>query len=470
MNTVALLLVVAGISLILYLVVPGRWQNSLLLLSSYVFVFLLSPSFLVALIVMTGIAYLAFKGIRAHRWYSGWIFRLTLVAIVGFLLGFRFMGIAHGSPGILTMVQSSERLQQMLWFPLGLSFYSLQAISILVDTHRGYWKTDAGFVDFALYLAYFPKFLAGPIERHVDFLPQLSHPRVLKNRDWEEGFTLIVLGLFRKVGVADILREGVPSAFLTEPQAYHMTELWFFLIMTFAIFYFDFSGYTNIARGISRLFGIQISANFDRPFSSVQLWEFWNRWHMSLSHWIRDYVYFPLTRFMLRISGGKVLPENTVLPVIVAMIVSAVWHGLALNFWIWGVLMGCIMGLERLWTVRKRGNRLEEKGVYRRVLGVLRTWVLLVAIGIPFLVQGHHLDVFVGELFQLDGGWKLNPRLLIFLLPGIVLEIWQTRSGDELVPLRQPRWQRVVMLTVAAIWIILASQLHLPKPFIYQGF
>ena len=470
MNPLALLLVISAVALCGYLLVPGRYQNPLLLGFSYLLVTTLSVSFGIALALMTILSYGAFLGIRSRKWYSVWILRASLVAIVGVLLGFRFIGIAQGDPGILTVVQSSRSMQEMLWFPLGLSFYSLQAISILVDTHRGYWKAETGFVDFALYLAYFPKFLAGPIERHVDFLPQLSHPRILKNRDWEEGFTLIMLGLFRKVGVADILREGVPSQFLTDPQAFHMTELWFFLILTFAVFYFDFSGYTNIARGISRLFGIEISANFDRPFSGVQLWEFWNRWHMSLSHWIRDYVYFPLTRFMLRISGGKVLPENTVFPVIVAMIVSAVWHGVSLNFWIWGVLMGCIMGLERLWTVRKRGDRLEKKPAYRRVFGVVRTWMLLVVTGIPFLVQGQYLEVFVGELLQFDHTWTLNPRLLIFLLPGIALEIWQTRSGDELVPLRQSRWRRVVLLTLAAIWIMLASQLHLPKPFIYQGF
>jgi hypothetical protein len=177
--------------------------------------------------------------------------------------------------------------------PVGLAYYTLQNISYLVDVRHKQIAASVDFIDFALYLAYFPKLLSGPIERARTFLPQLANPRRVDNETLARSFTLIIVGLLRKLLIASLF-SGILfwNAFET-PALYTAPELIGWIVIYGLFLYNDFAGYTSIVRGISGLFGIQLSHNFKQPYFARNLTEFWNNWHISLSHWLRDYIFFP---------------------------------------------------------------------------------------------------------------------------------------------------------------------------------
>ena len=183
-----------------------------------------------------------------------------------------------------------------LLLPIGLAYYSLQNISYLIDIYRKQTVAATDFIDFALYLAYFPKLLSGPIERARTFLPKLAQPRHVDNKLLARSFTLIIVGLMRTLLIAGILLKMIFWDAFETPAKYTAPELIGWLLIYSLFLYNDFAGYTSIVRGVSGLFGLELSRNFSQPYFTRNLTEFWNSWHISLSHWLRDYIYFPLSR------------------------------------------------------------------------------------------------------------------------------------------------------------------------------
>jgi alginate O-acetyltransferase complex protein AlgI len=189
--------------------------------------------------------------------------------------------------------------------PLGLSFYVLQTISYLVDVYRGQLKAERNWMNFALYLAYFPKIIAGPIERARSFLPKLAPARIVDNSMISRGVSLIFVGMVRKLLIADTLTAFILPDVFEVPAKYTPPELIGWLVIYAFALYNDFAGYTDIVRGISGLFGIELSSNFRVPYFSRNFTEFWSRWHITLSEWLRDYIYFPLSRALGRRNPGR---------------------------------------------------------------------------------------------------------------------------------------------------------------------
>jgi hypothetical protein len=263
-------------ALLLYHVVPVRLRTVVLLAFSYAFCASLGFSQLAILVALTAGnlaigARVASDDPRRRAWLWGGI-----ALNVGLLLAMR--ELRGGGPAIIA----------------GLSFYSVQAISYLADTYSGALRVQPALATFALYLAYFPKFLAGPIERPRAFFERLAGPKAVDDESVAEAATLIVTGMVRKLVIADPLGALLPADAFAPPLSLSPGSKAFALVVYAFVLYNDFAGYTAIVRGVSRLFGIDLSPNFQRPFFAATFSEFWTRWHITLSNWLRDYIYMPV--------------------------------------------------------------------------------------------------------------------------------------------------------------------------------
>jgi len=214
--------------------------------------------------------------------------------------------------------------------PVGISFYVFQSLSYTIDFYRGKIERERSYIRYATFVSLFPRLMMGPIERAGNLLPQLREPTRITTQDVTDGASLFVVGLFKKVAMADYLARYVDMVY-GSPGEYQSPAL---ILATFAYtwqIYFDFSGYTDMARGVARMMGFRLMLNFNNPYLATGLGEFWGRWHISLSTWFKDYVYIPL-------GGNRKGTFNTYRNMVLTMVISGLWHGAAWTFVIWGAL------------------------------------------------------------------------------------------------------------------------------------
>jgi alginate O-acetyltransferase complex protein AlgI len=462
-------------SLGIYYLLPRKIQNYWLLLVSYIFYITWAWEAALTLAILTLVTYsigLALNSNTQKRYQLLWLgIGLNLFALVFFRLNDFFL------PNLFLWLESAGINTQggSLGFliPIGLSFYVLQNISYLVDVYRKQLLPTNNLVDFALYLAYFPKLLAGPIERARTFLPKLEKPRVVDESLLARSLVLIVIGYLRKVVIADTFIAGTPSGILEQPYNYGALELagWL-LIYAFAL-YNDFAGYTSIVRGISGLFGIELSPNFNLPYLSRNFSEFWNRWHITLSQWLRDYIFFPLTRaLMARIPNRQNLIVIA-LPPFVTMLASGFWHGLSWNMLFWGVLHGIYLTGERIISFKGSGHSSEQPR-WRQGLGILITFALVTLAWVPFrleLPNAFHYWLGLLKWGNLEiVHWRELYVGLMYLVPVIILEGIQWRYQEEVFILRWPRLAQAFVLASIIFLIFIGFPFEVGPPFVYQGF
>ena len=274
-----------GLVAVAYYLLPRRGQNLLLLAASYLFYVTWSWQFLASLLALTAFNFVLARRLEPAQSPRPIALRVGVGVNVLVLVFFKYVDFFV--PEILVLLSRLgvpvhvDTLNVLL--PVGLSFYSLQAISYLVDVYRGQLSAASDWAEFALYMAYFPKLTAGPIERARSFLPKLAGRRTLNSEVLAKGFTLIMIGLVRKIVIANPLLGAIPNRVFEDPAAFSGGALAAWLLAYACGIYCDFAGYTDVARGVSALYGIQLSRNFDQPFFSRNLGEFWNRWHISLS-------------------------------------------------------------------------------------------------------------------------------------------------------------------------------------------
>ena len=226
--------------------------------------------------------------------------------------------------------------------PVGISFYTFQSLSYTIDVYRRRVVPTSRFWDFALFVAYFPPMVAGPIERGRHLLPQLTRPRRIRLGQSMDGIVLILLGLFKKVAIADGVAPAVDAVF-NSSGAVSQSDVALAVILFAIQIFCDFSGYSDIARGVSKLLGIELILNFNLPYFSKNPSEFWRRWHISLSSWLRDYLYIPL-------GGNKQGGARTYFNLFVTMLLGGLWHGAAWNYVLWGAYQGALLCGHRLLT------------------------------------------------------------------------------------------------------------------------
>jgi alginate O-acetyltransferase complex protein AlgI len=347
-----------------------------LLAASWLFYMSWNPWFLWVILFTTAVDYGAGRLIEAAPTPRGrrlWLLA-SVVSNLGYLAFFKYsnFALANGSAALRALGWPAPGLAVRVVLPLGISFHTFQGISYTLDVYRGKVRAVRSFTDFALFVAFFPQLVAGPIVRAVEFLPQMATPPAVTGAYAVEGLHWFLLGLFKKVFLADRLAQFVDPVF-AHPAAFDaVTHRWAILAYAAQI-YCDFSGYSDIAIGCAKWFGFELPQNFNFPYLAGSIADFWRRWHISLSTWLRDYLYIPL-------GGSRQGTLRTYVNLLLTMTLCGLWHGASWNYVLWGFYNGVLLAGHRLYdralTGRPWADRLRGHPAFR-LAALLGTLVLV---------------------------------------------------------------------------------------------
>ncbi|MES9923758.1 MAG: MBOAT family O-acyltransferase [Candidatus Thiodiazotropha endolucinida] len=392
---------------------------------------------------------------------------LSLCSNLGLLGFFKYFGFFSKEFAVLLEslgFQASMPTLNII-LPVGISFYTFQTLAYTIDVYRGKTKPTNNLLDFAVYVSFFPQLVAGPIERSKDLLPQIVNPRSFTKGNFSEGLYHILIGMFKKVVIADNMAPIVNQVFSTPVSDLNGTEI---LIGVYAFafqIYGDFSGYSSIAQGIAKWLGINLSWNFRMPYFSTTPSEFWRRWHITLSSWLRDYLYITL-------GGNRHGHFNTFRNLVLTMFLGGLWHGANWTFAVWGLAHGFILVVyHALESVTKK---ILIPGIVGKVIGaiiffhlVCITWLLFRAENLTqavsmFAQLFHNFSMTEFSLYSLG-------MLGFFALPIVILELVIERSGDMLYVLRT-HWLVQAMIYSYFIFMLIIFPPLTPQVFIYFQF
>jgi D-alanyl-lipoteichoic acid acyltransferase DltB (MBOAT superfamily) len=333
-------LVFLPVVLALYWALPRRGQNIVLVAASYVFYGWEHPWFLLPLWGSTLVDYACALGMERFRPYRRLFLLTSIVVSVALLATFKYAGfISENIDALLAQFGSNPiGVTFRLVLPAGLSFYTFQSIGYVVDVYARRVRAERNLLDYALYVTFFPQLVAGPIERAGHMLPQYHSDRVFDPAGWRAGLALMLWGFFKKVVIADNTAPIVNKVFALAHPSFPV--IWAGVLAFAVQIYADFSGYTDIARGTARLLGIELMRNFNHPYLATSPADFWRRWHISLSSWLRDFIYIPL-------GGNRGGPARASFNLIATFAISGLWHGASWNYVLWGLYWGCLIVIQR---------------------------------------------------------------------------------------------------------------------------
>jgi alginate O-acetyltransferase complex protein AlgI len=428
------------------------------------FVFLLGGVSALAQLGAVGVS--RFEHPRSRRIATG----VAVAAILAPLAWFKYYGFfavsvtnVFASAGI----HASPPLVQVI-LPVGISFFTFMAVSYVVDVSRGDAPV-AGTVDALLYLSLFPHLVAGPIVRPNELIPQFRTELDARRIDVAGAAWLILGGLFKKVVIASYLTTTIVDPVFGDPVRHSAVEVLFGIVGFAVVIYADFSGYTDIAIGVARLLGFRFPQNFDRPYSARSIGEFWRRWHMTLSRWLRDYLYIPL-------GGNQRGARRTYVNLLLTMLLGGLWHGADWTFVVWGAYHGALLCAERLRARRRRAHQLGpvvETGL--RVWGERASTFALVCVGWVFF-RADSMHTALSLLGRLATGWTTPTRLVQPQVLGIIAMMLALQYAgptlgdalkDRLAGLRPATFGAVAGI---ALMIIATMGPHGVAPFIYFQF
>ncbi len=438
---------------------PHRGQNRLLLAASYVFYGWWDWRFLSLIVVSTlvdfGVAR-RLTAVAAPRRRRLWLL-VSVATNLGLLGAFKYFGFfAAEAAGLLRALGLGADLPTLrVILPVGISFYTFQTMSYTIDVYRGRAEPARSLPDFALFVCFFPQLVAGPIERYHRLMPQIAGPRRRAPGDFAEGLHHVLLGLFKKVVVADNLAVLANAVFGGDPAALTGGQV---LVGVYAFafqIYGDFSGYSSIAQGVAKWLGFDLSTNFRLPYFAVSPSDLWRRWHVTLSSWLRDYLYVPL-------GGNRGGRARTYRNLLLTMLLGGLWHGAGWTFVAWGLFHGLILVLWRVAAELRRSPRPAAAAAswpwWRRVGAALLMFHLTCVSWLLFRSRS------IGQAWDLlrrivAGPW-LDPVavyglgvLAFFVLPLLLLELWLERRRDLTALLTAPWPARATVYAYCALML-----------------
>jgi alginate O-acetyltransferase complex protein AlgI len=456
-------------------------QNGLLLLASYFFYACWDYRFLFLLFFSTVLDYLtgikigeATSEIARKRWLC---FSISInLGLLGVFKYYNFFVTSFADALALLHIAAHLPTIQII-LPIGISFYTFHGISYLIDIYKRRIVTEKKAIDYALFVSFFPLLVAGPIERATHLLPQLRISRTFDYTKTVDGLRQILWGLFKKVVVADCCAEYVNLVF-GNTQLPGSMYLWAAILFSFQI-YCDFSGYSDIAIGSARLFGINLLKNFDFPYFSRDIAEFWRRWHISLTSWLRDYIYIPL-------GGSRVSRVTKIRNVFIIFLVSGFWHGANWTFIVWGLLNALYILPSIVWNTNRNNLNMVAKG---RILpnmkdffAILSTFTLTTFAWIFFRATTLHQAIFYIKKILSKSIWLMpkpeyTETLSVSLLTIILLVVffitieWRGREQDYALARLGLGWHKAqrwlfYFVLISAIFVFNAKE----QPFIYFQF
>lgn len=468
------------IALLGYYAAPRRWKHALLTLLSYVFYGWANPAFVLLLLFSTVVDYVCGLVIAKHHPLKKdsevpmlapgtprsrsqraalAISVITNLSLLGF---FKYFNFATENYDALVQAIGLPHLQLDLalrvTLPLGISFYTFQTMSYTIDVFRGHARALPNFLDFSCYVSMFPQLVAGPIIRFSEVSEQLRQ-RTHTLEKCARGIAFISIGLAKKILIANSCGKLADVAF--GAGAISMGDAWYGIVAYAFQIYFDFSAYSDMAIGLGLLLGFVFPKNFDSPYRAQSITEFWQRWHISLSSWLRDYLYIPL-------GGNRKGPLRTYINLAVVMLLGGLWHGASWNFVLWGGLHGSLLGVERALGKNSLYHRLPapvRTGI--TFLTICITWVFFRAADLPAALA--YLGAMFGrvapaETAPLLSGLLYQPYYVIMFAAAFIITWGAPQTWDWTRSL--PVWKIAVAAALLIISILLLST-QAYNPFIY---
>ena len=458
--------------IILYRSTGHRWQNRMLLVASYVFYGAWDWRFLSLIFASTVVDYFTGLGIGRSdkpRRRKG-LLVLSMCVNLGLLGVFKYYGFfAAEAVHALQALGLDVALPSLkIVLPVGISFYTFQTMSYTIDVYRGKTRPTRSFLDFALYVAFFPQLVAGPIERSSRLMPQILKPRTVGANEFVEGLYLVMAGLFKKVVIADNMAVIVNGLFAADPAKVSGAE---YLVGVYAFafqIYGDFAGYSGIARGVAKWMGFDLMTNFRMPYLAVSPSDFWRRWHISLSTWLRDYLYIPL-------GGNRSGKFKTYRNLMITMLLGGLWHGARWTFVAWGLYHGLLLIAQRLTTGKT--DHVKRPGAASGIIHVGKVVLMfnLVCIG-WLLFRADSMTqawTILGKIFT---DLRVTPlatygisMVAFYVVPLLVLDLWLEKSDDLLQLTRTPWPVRACVYSYFAL-MLLVFHPTVTSEFIYFQF
>jgi alginate O-acetyltransferase complex protein AlgI len=441
-------------------------RRNLLLAASYLFYGWWDWRFCFLLLLCTAVDYTAARGIEAARTPRGkraWLV-LSLISNLGWLAFFKYTNFFLANLRPLFRIAGLEVPHLDVVLPVGISFYTFQSISYIVDVYRGLLPAHRNVRDYMLFVAFFPQLLAGPIVRGVQFLPQMKTLHPLRLDHVRLGTEQFVRGFAKKVLFADTLAVFADPVF-GHPSSYTPLTCWLAVIAYAGQIYYDFSGYSDMAIGVARMLGIEFPVNFRHPYRSLDITEFWRRWHISLSSWLRDYLYIPL-------GGNRRGRGRTYLNLALTMLLGGLWHGASWTFVAWGALHGGALALHK-WITEWRGTPRDARP---GPLAALASWALTFVFVLVTWVFFRSPDfatagAMLRRMAFLESGgivWAYAQALVVMAL-AVMAHLWSVAHDDRSPSLDLRRPLAWPALTVVLLLVLLYAPFG-TNPFIYFQF
>lgn len=446
--------------LLLYFVLPSKYRNGFLFFANLIFYAWGEPVFVVVMIVAIIINYFFGLGIEKHPSKAKILLVIGIVIDLSLLFFFKYAAFFREIAVALTGLPLGNFPEIAL--PIGISFYTFQSLSYLVDIYRRDIAAEKSFICFGTYLAFFPQLIAGPIVRYDEMSADLHRRRVTKSQ-FSEGVSLFLIGLGKKVCIANemgVLWEQLRPLAATEGLlAAHVG------IIAFALqIYFDFSGYSDMARGLGKMFGFSLPVNFNYPYHAESLTDFWRRWHMTLTRWFRDYVYIPC-------GGNRKGTMRTVLNLFLVWSLTGLWHGADYNFILWGIY----------WFALLCGEKFLWQGLLKKVPKVIRSiysWVFILIGWVLFSLSSMgEIGTYLTAMFTLKNGFlhgdsvtyilSYLPLLLVALFAAMPYgkQLWQKLSAQRYASILE-----FLGLTLIFLFAVASLTNQSYNPFLYFRF
>ena len=447
--------------LALFYLLPKPARRYLMLAASLAFYMAWNWKFVVLLLGLITVDFFAALWIRSRQGPTRRLaLLLSLAANIGMLGWFKYANFLRETWFHFARPGAPYHPLDII-LPLGISFHTFQSISYVIDVYRGEQPAITGYVDYALFVAFFPQLVAGPIVRAREFFLDYFNWRKPTSEEWQRGCAMILTGYVKKLIFADQFKIA-SDLYFANPQALPgMMPAWTASIAFALQIFFDFSGYTDIAIGLALLFGFHFPENFRRPYLAATLTEFWRRWHMTLSSWLRDYVYISL-------GGNRKGKLRTYLNLLLTMLLGGLWHGASWNFVIWGGYHGAVLAAERILWNRRQPNALARLPLAAlNFLVVCLGWVFFRATtfaGASYVIhQMFALGAAHGHSVLTPLQWRLAIGTLVVALAEEYAGVW-TKLTEA------PAWLRTAIAVLAILAIEIFSASDQAVPFVYFQF
>ncbi len=456
----------------LYFLLPKKARDIWLLMASLFFYAWGEPEFLILMLFSIVANYLL--ALRLVEFPVGSLARKAILALdvvinLGILFVFKYMNFITKTLHDIWPYSQELFAQTSFVLPIGISFFTFQAMSYVIDVYRG-TPVQKKFGHLALYISMFPQLIAGPIVRYTTIMEQLENRRVTPGQ-FANGIFRFLRGFNKKVILANICAQVADAAFAESNLSVAMA--WLGAIAYALQIFFDFGGYSEMAIGLGKMFGFEFLENFDYPYISKTITEFWRRWHISLGSWFRDYVYFPL-------GGSRVKSKfRLVFNLFVVWLATGIWHGASWNFILWGVLYGVVITIEKLTNLPKRLPRHKVLAVGYEVftlLAVLFGWVLFRAVDLPAALQYMRAMFGIGNTL-VDSTFLFNlSEYIVIIAAGIICSTPVFGCLRQAVQSRLPKLENTFSCISFAVQIVLFAvsvsflAMNAHNPFIYFNF